>query len=355
MKKLLYVSDSFRSLSVFESQVHTLCNKHAEKYDVTLLALCKPSEMTLPILPDAKYKLEKFKKLPKFFSMLSQKLALLSFKQTSLFEQADIIHCRGHIGTLFALLVCKKYGINKPIVSDIRGVSPEEFLGLESPLAHLYSILSEHVEKYLFKNIKQFFFVTKNMEEHYLKKYPQYSFSSEIYPTIVNDDLFFRDTEKRHITRHKLGYSENHCVYCYVGNTSHWQKLDKILLDFNIKSNKNNNLRLLIVTTEPNTVNDMLSRMQIDNPYIVVTSSSYQDVPNYLNASDYGLLIRDNTIVNHVASPTKRNEYSACGLPTITDLKNIGDLQYEGKCSDYKPLESIVRDQSTCYERLTAQ
>ncbi len=355
MKKLLYVSDSFRSLSVFESQVHTLCNKHSEQYDVTLLALCKPSEMPLPRLPDSNYKLEKFKKFPKFFSMLSQKLAVQIFNQSSLFEEADIIHCRGHIGTLFALLVCKKYGIKKPIVSDIRGVSPEEFLGLESPLAPLYSALSGHVEKYLFKNINQFFFVTKNMEDHYRKKYPHSTFSSEIYPTIVNDDLFFHDIKKRHLTRNKLGYKENHCVYCYVGNTSPWQKLDEILLEFDNKSNINKNLRLLIVTTEPNTVNGMLSKMQIDNPYIVVTSSSYQDVPNYLNASDYGLLIRDNTIVNYVASPTKRNEYSACGLPIITDAKDIGNLQYEENSTSYKSLESIIRAQSTCYERIIAQ
>lgn len=355
MKKLLYVSDCFRSLSVFESQVHTLCNKHAEQYDVTLLALCKPSEMTLPILPDAKYKLEKFKKLPKFFSMLSQKLALLSFKQASLFEQADIIHCRGHIGTLFALLVCKKYGINKPIISDIRGVVPEEFLSLDIPFSSLYSKLANHVESYLFKNIDQFFFVSDNMESHYRKKYGKYTFSSETYPTIVNDELFFQDKNKRIEKRKELAYSEKNQVYCYVGNTASWQKLDSILTVFNSKSQETEQLRLLVVTTEPDAVNEMLQSKGINNQAITVTSSDYRNVPLFLNAADYGLLIRDDNVVNQVASPTKRNEYAACGLPIVTNLADIGGIKKHESLSDYKSLNTISHQQSICYERLLAQ
>ncbi|CAK4070487.1 glycosyltransferase [Vibrio sp. 16] len=355
MKKLLYVSDSFRSLSVFESQVHTLCNKHAERYDVTLLALCKASEMSLPSLPGAKYKLEKFKKLPKFFSMFSQKIALLTFKQASLFEQADIIHCRGHIGTLFALLVCRKHGINKPIISDIRGVVPEEFLSLDIPLSSLYSKLANHVESYLFKNIDQFFFVSSNMEAHYRQKYGKYSFSSEIYPTIVNDELFFQDDEKRKKKREELGYSKENKVYCYVGNTASWQKLDSILTAFDNKSRKDDELRLLVVTTEPGAVKEMLQNLGIVNPHITVTSSEYKNVPQFLNAADYGLLIRDDNVVNRVASPTKRNEYAACGLPIVTRLADIGELKKHESLSDYKSLDTIAYGQSNCYENLLTQ
>ncbi|EGA70103.1 glycosyltransferase-like protein [Vibrio sinaloensis DSM 21326] len=355
MKKLLYVSDSFRSLSVFESQVHTLCNKHSKQYDVTLLALCKPSEMSLPGLPDANYKLEKFKKLPKFFSMLSQKIAVMGFNQPSLFEQADIIHCRGHIGTLFTLLVCKKYRISKPVISDIRGVVPEEFQSLNIPLSSVYSKLADHVESYLFKHIEQFFFVSSNMEKHYRKKYRCETFSSEVYPTIVNDELFFQDDVKREKKRQELGYARENKVYCYVGNTASWQKLDSILTAFDNKSQKNDELRLLVVTTEPDSVREMLQDLSIKNPHITVTSSDYKNVPHFLNAADYGLLIRDDNVINRVASPTKRNEYAACGLPIITNLADIDNSNQDESLSDYKSLKEISYQQSLCYKRLIEQ
>ena len=37
---ILYISESFVDSSLFKSQVHTLCNFHAEENSVTLLALC---------------------------------------------------------------------------------------------------------------------------------------------------------------------------------------------------------------------------------------------------------------------------------------------------------------------------
>ena len=48
------------------------------------------------------------------------------------------------------------------------------------------------------------------------------------------------------------------------------------------------------------------------------------EVPKYLLAADYGLLIRENTVTNQVASPVKFAEYLACGLPVIIS-RNLGD------------------------------
>jgi glycosyltransferase involved in cell wall biosynthesis len=48
-------------------------------------------------------------------------------------------------------------------------------------------------------------------------------------------------------------------------------------------------------------------------------------VPAYLGAADLGLLLRERTLVNEVASPVKFGEYLAAGVPVvITD--GVGDL-----------------------------
>ena len=46
-----------------------------------------------------------------------------------------------------------------------------------------------------------------------------------------------------------------------------------------------------------------------------------------LSAADFGLLLRENNIVNNVASPTKFAEYLMAGLPVIIS-NGIGDFSY---------------------------
>lgn len=51
---------------------------------------------------------------------------------------------------------------------------------------------------------------------------------------------------------------------------------------------------------------------------------SPSEVPEYLLAADYGLLIRENSITNYVASPVKFAEYLSCGLKVIISSE-LGD------------------------------
>ena len=52
---------------------------------------------------------------------------------------------------------------------------------------------------------------------------------------------------------------------------------------------------------------------------------SYKDINDYLNAADFGLLLREDTPTNNVASPTKFAEYLMAGLPTLIS-QGVGDL-----------------------------
>jgi glycosyltransferase involved in cell wall biosynthesis len=62
----------------------------------------------------------------------------------------------------------------------------------------------------------------------------------------------------------------------------------------------------------------------IDEQQTSVVSVPPQEVPRYLAASDVGLLLRDDSIVNRVASPVKFGEYLAAGLPVII-TEGLGD------------------------------
>lgn len=63
---ILYISDSYLNLSVFMSQVHTICNYHSELNSVRLVVLCDHKEINMDNVKNAKYELIKIYRYPKY-------------------------------------------------------------------------------------------------------------------------------------------------------------------------------------------------------------------------------------------------------------------------------------------------
>ena len=71
---------------------------------------------------------------------------------------------------------------------------------------------------------------------------------------------------------------------------------------------------------------------------------SAEEVPVYLAACDYGILVRENTVTNQVAAPTKFAEYLHSGLKVLIS-EHIGDYTafvQEHNCGVVVPLEPIA-------------
>jgi glycosyltransferase involved in cell wall biosynthesis len=80
----------------------------------------------------------------------------------------------------------------------------------------------------------------------------------------------------------------------------------------------------LAVTTNAAVMNEACSRAGILASQRSIVSVPHTEVPAYVAAADVGLLFRDASIINRVASPVKFAEYLACGVPVVlTD--GIGD------------------------------
>lgn len=351
MKELLYVSDCFVDSTVFESQVHTICNEHSKNFNVTLLALCNNAEMKKNGLSNAKYKLIKYKKPPKLFINYMQKIAIYTFKNVDLFKRCDLIHARGHIGAGFSLNICKKYNLNKKVISDIRGAVPEEILFTNKFANNYFSKEASKLENFVFKYSNYFYFVSENMKDHYINKYKLDKKNCSVFPTIVNEFFFSVSAELRTEKRKELKIDDKF-VYIYVGGIDKWQNLDKILIAFSEKSTINNSLFLIIVTTDPKHVEELILDLNLTIKNILITTSKYKDVSSFLNAADAGLIIRDDNIINHVASPTKVNEYLACGLKVVDNLNEIGNISYSKKNIFYQPLKNIINEQENIYNEL---
>lgn len=121
--------------------------------------------------------------------------------------------------------------------------------------------------------------------------------------------------------RKNLGYSESDVIFCYAGSSAGWQSLDLLSNLFSHPIVSHPNFKFIFLTdSSPDDIS-----LYRDAPHKVsVLYVPYHKVIDYLQICDYGTLIREPSITNMVAAPTKFAEYLVCGLKTILS-KNIGD------------------------------
>jgi hypothetical protein len=130
--------------------------------------------------------------------------------------------------------------------------------------------------------------------------------------------------------RQSLGFSKDDIVLVYSGSSAGWQSFN--LVDeylYKILS-ENKKVKLLFLS------NEIPERSKTFSQFKERIFSKWvkpSEVRNLLLAADYGLLIRENSITNRVASPVKFAEYLSCGLQIIIS-ENIGD--FTGFVQQYK-------------------
>lgn len=350
---ILYITDNLTSSSVFRSQVHNLCNAHSNHNNVKVMAFCKLNDLTVRI-EDSQYELIRFIRPPVFSVPIIAKLVSLFFNSKCLFEWADIIHCRGHGPSLVSFYLQDKFGVYKPTIVDIRGAVVEEVKNAnQSYMNHLLSQEILRTEEIIFKRASYFFFVSENMKNYFNDIYDLNSNYLSVFPTIVNENFFYTMPDVRDSLRGELKLNSKF-VYVYSGGQAYWQNINEILSSFDEKAKDDKNIHLLMLVLDKAFVLNLLEQLNINIKNVTVLSLKYEDVGKYLNACDAGLIIRDDSIVNYVASPTKINEYIACGLKIVDDLAEIGNYSYTSRLwgENYMSLDDAVREQSHIYKSL---
>lgn len=107
-------------------------------------------------------------------------------------------------------------------------------------------------------------------------------------------------------------------IFAYAGNASAWQGVDFMLEVYALVEKKISNAELRIFTKNKQEFESKINEKGISNysiNYIPV-----DELQKYLHKCKYGLIIRNNHIVNMVATPTKMNSYlAAYMIPIYSD------------------------------------
>lgn len=252
---------------------------------------------------------------------------------------------RSVLATKLALIV-KKRNLCENVIYDGRGaIAAEwsEYNVIDEP------VLLDKIENYEKEVITKSDYriaVSKALSD-YWKRHFNYA-GSEFVNIPCTISLAFENltisSENITAKRRSFNYGDNDIVLIYSGSHAGWQSF-KLLDDFLTELlPANANYKVLFISKEDKHISALKERF---NSQVQCISLSPNDVPEVLQIGDYGILIRENSITNLVASPVKYAEYLACGLKVIISeqLGDYSEFTLKNSCgllfSDVKSFERI--------------
>lgn len=131
--------------------------------------------------------------------------------------------------------------------------------------------------------------------------------------------------------RAQLGIEPENTLLVYSGSSAGWQSLDGLFTWLAEQMESQPHLRLLLLTPMVELKGTKLEKFA---DRVITRWVSPDKVHELLSLGDYGLLIREPSATNRVASPTKFAEYLSAGLKVIISpgLGDFSDFTRQHQC-----------------------
>lgn len=208
-----------------------------------------------------------------------------------------------------ALRILPLYFLLRNIVTDLHGALVEE-IAMEGK--RFASWRYRYIERVVVKRSTALVYVTRALKTHIEKKYGYLKASSWIIP------IFSKlPAPPQEITK-------NADTVIYAGGLQPWQCIDDMLA---ASTKVQDRLKFLFLTGDPETLRLKTSAAGLN---VRIESVPWSELPNYYARAAMGFVLRDETIVNVVACPTKLVEYLHFGVIPIVKLEQIGDFSLHG-------------------------
>lgn len=214
------------------------------------------------------------------------------------------------------------------------------------------------------KEADKIFAVSKPLMDYYEDTFGTGRNKFVLYPCLSTITKFYYDKQIREKTRKELGFNDSDDVFIYSGGLDYSYSFVEEFVDLfkqALQVNKNAKLLVLAKKITPN----FLSIVE-NNPDVKSRLKTVENIPNsmminYLNAADIGFLLRNNTLLNNVASPVKFAEYQLCGLPVIISeavldysiycIKHHSGVVLSNKDFENKDFSFVANITKDCFDR----
>lgn len=248
-------------------------------------------------------------------------------------NQPLIVRCRNATTTSIALDALQGYQ-NARVIYDCRGAEVTEMtqtLGLEATPENEWPAQSkatikqiQAAEERAVHEAAGVTCVSHAMVDSLTQKYPQIPRQKFfVAPCCPDIDAFTSVVNDRDVVRRELKLHDKYVV-SYCGSLVWYQFPEASIRVFRLIKSLRPDAHFFAVTTHPEPMRLLLERAGFSPADYTIRSVPAQEVPRLLVASDLGLMLRDDSLTNRVASPIKFGEYMAAGVPVIITPR-LGD------------------------------
>lgn len=320
---MIYLTYNDQPSGVFSSQVNDVCNylnrEHGAR--IRLVAIISlhdfaanrrkikaevPNAWVLPALPKAKY-----------WQCSIPLVALIC-----LFTGERKVIARNIMATLIALKV-RKMGLIRKVCLDGRGAIAAEWNEYQVvPDQKMKDAIFGQEKKAVLESDFRIA-VSSRLVDYWRQSFGYNQNLHVIIPCTLSSDFkapAFGDDEVA-AARAAQGFPADALVLIYSGSTAGWQSFGILGGILGNVLRNNAKAHLLFLAKEDESITRMKKEFpsQVTNKWV-----GHKEVQQVLMAGDYGILYRENSVTNQVASPTKFAEYLGAGLPVIIS-ENLGD------------------------------
>lgn len=210
-----------------------------------------------------------------------------------------------------------RYALGKTTMNLLEKYRFKQFHALED---YVYSLEKPYI---IFEAVSPA--LANYMSETYATNATHIHLAQQDIPTAITVE---KKQTYRSCMRNELHINQDALVYCYSGSHKPWQCPKQTIAFFKEHYALNPNALLLILTQDTQAFKNELIKAGIEPICYRVLSVPASKLMMYLAAADYGMLFREEDIINFVSRPTKALEYKAAGL-TVLHNKTVAYLTNE--------------------------
>lgn len=165
--------------------------------------------------------------------------------------------------------------------------------------------------------------VSAKLVDYWRRVYNYTGNTHVIIPCTLNSHFRERLADRQEIqqTRASLGLENEDVVLVYSGSVSGWQSFQALAACLRPFLRESTRHKTLFLSAKEKHIDALSNEFpgQILQKWV-----KHTEVTSVISACDMGILIRENSVTNEVASPTKFAEYLSAGLPVLIS-ENLGD------------------------------
>lgn len=260
--------------------------------------------------------------LPMFPGVKYWRMNIMTLVFVALFTGKTKIIARGPFATALALRL-KKMHLVKKVCFDARGAYTAEL--------NEYLVVSDQdmkdqirrIEGYILRDSDFRLAVSEELVRYWGREFDFHAGSYVVIPCTLGQSFLgpLPEQTDADVFRKELGFGPTDVVFVYSGSSAGWQSFSLLLQLLGPLFTQNPSYRILFLTKElsPEIMNASGFKDRIVQRWL-----PENEVRRALSACDYGLILRESSITNQVASPVKFAEYLSSGLALLIS-EGIGD------------------------------